>query len=299
MHLIKSKLASVVKFGVPVILMTGLLVSCTKERLNTGADQQRTEVTDKVTQKKIQRQADKMPAVGIYNTTMDKVIIFSHDRNGEKNFSFANPPAGGLNFASSNGGEWVYYPDQPEGVYVITEPSAGLGAGGGTVVVGGTSLDIGFAVCFSVGEEALGADLFDTGIDEVAGVIGISGDFEALQEGEFDEGDDDALFSYFHGMAFYLVYAEELANQGYDVLNWLEDLDQPEEELDGFGFAYVVHFVGNGGIYLSSDGELTVDGGSIGFNGTYFGVEGLGFFGGEEENFNYVEVPGFGTMGCN
>src|SRR5690606_42097968 len=66
-------------------------------------------------------------------------------------------------FATSNGGQWMSYPGEPGGIMVITEPSAGLGGGGGTVVVGGTSLDIAFAVCFAVGEEAMGADLFDTG----------------------------------------------------------------------------------------------------------------------------------------
>lgn len=298
MHLIKSKLASVVKFGVPVILMTGLLVSCTKERLNTGADQQqRTEITDKVTQKKIQHKADQLPSIGVYNETMDKVIIFSQNQNGEKSFNFANPPSGGINMASSQGGQWVYFTDEPDGVYVITEPNSGFG-GGGSVVCGSTALDIDYAFCFAVGDEVMGGDLFDTGIEEVAGVIGIAGDLEALAEGDFDE--DDNLFDYFHGFAYYLVYAEELADQSYDVLNWIEDLDQDEDELDGFGFAYVVHFLNGGGIYLSSQGELTISGGSIGFNGYYFGIEGLWFFDEDGDNEpNFVEVPGFGTMGCD
>src|SRR5690606_34996500 len=297
MHSLKTKFASVVKAGVPVLVMAGLLVSCAKERFNSGADQQSTVITDKSIQKKLVLQAEKMPAVGIYNKTMDKVIVFSANDNGEKSFSFANPPSGGFNFATSNGGQWMSYPGEPGGIMVITEPSAGLGGGGGTVVVGGTSLDIAFAVCFAVGEEAMGADLFDTGIDEVAGVIGIAGDFEALTNGEFDE--DDNLFDFFHGFAYYLVYAEELQNDSYEVLNWLEDLEQDVEELDGFGFAFVVHFVNEGGIFLSQDGELTVDGGSIAFNGNYFGINGLGFFGEEGDEPTFEEnIPGFGTMGC-
>lgn len=299
MHTLTKKFASVVKAGVPVLLMAGLLISCTKERLNTGADQQSTTITDKGTQNKIVQQAEKMPAVGIYNKTMDKVIVFSTDQNGEKSFSFANPNTGGINFATSNGGQWVAYPNEPGGLIVITEPSAGMGAGGGSVIVGSTTLDIAFAMCFSVDEEALGADLFDTGVDEVAGVVGIAGDFEALTTGEFDE--DDNLFQYFQGFVYYLVYADNLADQSYEVLNWIDDLEQDEEDLQGFGFATVMHFVNDGGIYLSQDGELTINGGTIGFNGHYFGIDGLWFFNedGEDQEPNFAEnIPGFGTMGC-
>lgn len=298
MHSLKTKFASVVKAGVPVLLMAGLLVSCSKERFNSGADQQSTVITDKGTQKKLIHQAEKMPAVGIYNKTMDKVIIFSVNENGEKSFNFANPNSGGINFATSNGGQWVAYPDEPGGLIIITEPGAGLGSGGGSVVVGNTALDISFAMCFSVDEQAIGIDLFDTGIDEVAGVIGFAGDFEALANADL-ESEELNPFDYFQGLAYYLVYADDLANQSYEVLNWIEDLEQDVEELEGFGFSYVVHFVNDGGIYLSQDGELTVDGGSIGFNGNYFGINGLGFFGEEGDEPTFEEnIPGFGTMGC-
>ncbi len=297
MHTLTKKFASVAKAGVAVLLGTALLVSCSKERFDTGAVSQKSEVTDKETQKKIKAKADKLPAVGIYNSTMDKVLIFSTNENGEKSFSFANPPSGGIGFASSQGGQWVSYPDEPGGLIIITEPGGGFG-NAGTVVIGSTSLDIGYAFCFAVGDEVLGMDLFDSGIEEVAGVIGIAGDLEALSTGNFDEGDN--LFDYFHGFVYYLVYAEELSNQDYEVLDWLSDLDQDEEDLDGFGFAFAVHFVNGGGIYLSESGNLTISGASIGFNGTYVGIDGLLFFDdGEDDEPAFVEgVPGFGTMGC-
>jgi hypothetical protein len=231
---------------------------------------------------------------------MDKIIVLPNEHSEEKTYSFVDPPSGGFNWATSNGGQWATYPDEAGTIVVITEPGAGLGAGGGTVVVGSTTLNIAFAICFAVGDEALGQGLFDTGIDEVAGVVGIAGDLEALQTIDFEEDEDADLSDFFQGFAYYLVYAEDLANDDYEVLNWLEDLEQDEEELDGFGFAYVVHFVDGGGIFLSKSGELSVDGGSIGFNGTYFGIEGLLFFDeeGEDEEFDFSEVPGFGTMGC-
>lgn len=296
-----KRFASVVKKGAPILIAAGVLISCSKERLNSDADQQqRIEISDKETQQMIVQQAEKMPRVGVYNTAMDKIIVLPTEYNEEKSYTFVDPPSGGFNWATSNGGQWATYPDEAGNIVVITDPGAGLGAGGGTVVVGSTTLNIAFAICFAVGDEALGQGLFDTGIDEVAGVVGIAGDLEALQTIDFEEDEDADLSNFFQGFAYYLVYAEDLANEDYEVLNWLEDLDQEEDELDGFGFAYVVHFVDGGGIFLSESGELSVDGGSIGFNGTYFGIEGLLFFDeeGEDEEFDFSEVPGFGTMGC-
>lgn len=296
MHALTSRFASVVKNGVPAFLIAGLLFSCSKETFNTGVNKDKIEITDKNDKKKIFAQAEKMPPIGIYNKTMNKIIVFSQNDKGEKSFTFTNPPGNGINFATSNGGQWVY--TEQGGLVVLTEPSEGLG-GGGTVVAGGTSLDIDIAFCFSFDEEAMGADLFSTGIDQVAGVIGISGDFEALANSEF--GEDDDLFEYFHGFAYYLVYAEQLENTSYEVLNWLTDLEQDEEDLQDFGFAFVVSFQNDGGIYLSSEGNLNVSGGSIGFNGNYYAIEGIGFFdeGEEGEEPTVTEVPGFGVMGCD
>jgi hypothetical protein len=296
MHTLTKKFASVAKSGIAVLFGAALLVSCSKERFDTGAVSQKSEISDKETQKQILNKSGKVPAVGIYNSTMDKVLIFSTNENGEKSFSFANPPSGGISFASSQGGQWVSYPDEPGGLIIISEPGGGFG-NAGTVVIGSTSLDIGYAFCFAVGDEVLGMDLFDSGIEEVAGVIGIAGDLEALSTGNFDEGDN--LFDYFHGFVYYLVYADDLSDQDYEVLSWLSDLDQDEEDLDGFGFAFAVHFVNEGGIYLSESGTLSISGASIGFNGNYVGIEGLLFFDeGDDEEPSYVEVPGFGTMGC-
>jgi len=286
---------TVAALGFTALLGGGLLTGCTKE---TAAPPAKVEqITDASLQQRLLEKAAQLPAIGIYNRRMDKVIVFRYNADGSRNFNFVDPPGTGINFASSNGGQWTW--SESQGLMILTEPSAGLGAGGGTVVAGNASLDIGLAVCFSIDEEALGADLFDTGVGEVAGVIGIAGDFDALMNGDFSEDEDD-IFDYFHGFAYYLVYADELSNSSYEVLNWVEDLDQPEEDLENFGFSFVVSFQNEGGVYISRDGTLNVNGGSIGFNGNYYAIEGVGFFDDEEEgNADYSVVPGFGTMGCD
>lgn len=281
--------------GATLILGMGLFTGCAKE-MPTIAQEEQQRITDPALQQQLLRKASQLPAIGVYNRHMDKVIVLRHGRDGSRSFNFVDPPGGGIHFASSNGGQWTW--SESQGLMILTEPAAGIGGGGGTVVAGNTSLDIAMAVCFSMDEEALGMDLFNTGINDVAGVIGIAGDFEALMNGDFSEGGED-VFDHFHGFAYYLVYAQQLADTGYEVLNWVEDLDQTEDELDGFGFSFVVSFQGDGGIYISRDGTLNVSGGSIGFSGNYYAIEGVGFFDGEDDDTDFSVVSGFGAMGCN
>ncbi len=280
--------------ALPVALSALLLASCTKECNEAHSDAGQSG-TDARVKERLVEMTGKLPAVGIYNRTMDRILVFRAVKDGSRDFSFTTLPSDGINFGSSNGGQWVWTEDG--GMVVITDPEDGFGAGGGVVSAGNTTLDIDFAVCFAFDEEALGADLFATGINEVAGVIGIAGDFEALQNGDFAEGDD--LFQYFHGFAYYLVYTEQLADQSYEVLNWIDDLDQDEEDLDNFGFAFVVSFQDEGGIYLSDDGTISVSGGSMNFDGQYYALEGVGYFDDEEDDVSYSEVTGFGAMGCD
>ena len=286
---------TIAALGFTALLGGAILTGCSKEHAAPAKKVE--QITDASLQQRLLEKAAQLPAIGIYNRRMDKVIVFRYDADGSRSFNFVDPPGTGINFASSNGGQWTW--SESQGLMILTEPSAGLGAGGGTVVAGNASLDIGLAVCLSIDEEALGADLFDTGIGEVAGVIGIAGDFDALINGDFSSGEDD-IFDYFHGFAYYLVYADQLSNSSYEVLNWVEDLDQPEEDLEDFGFSFVVSFQNEGGVYISKDGALNVNGGNIGFTGNYYAIEGVGFFD-EEDNgdASYSVVPGFGTMGCN
>ncbi|MBK9599499.1 MAG: hypothetical protein IPO60_14610 [Flavobacteriales bacterium] len=166
----------------------------------------------------------KVPSVGIYNRTMNEILVFSpreglntqlllHHRTGQRH----------RGFASSNGGQWVWDRGRRNGG--ADRASSRVGAGGGTVSAGNTTLDINLAVCFAVGDDALGGGLFGPDMGEVAGVIGISGDFDALQNGDFSDGESDP-FQYFHGFAYYFVYADNLSNTSYDVLNWIDDPEQ-------------------------------------------------------------------------
>jgi len=297
MHIFQLKFASVVKTGVLAVFAAGLLVSCSKESFNGGAKPvSSNQITDKKQQKEILDMARKTPKFGVYNKTMDKVIVFDVANPEAKSFTFANPGPG-FNFATSNGGQAVYFAEN-DNLIILSEPSSGLGAGGGTVVVGNTTLNIDFAVCFAAGEEALGGGMFGgDDFGDVAGVIGFAGDFEALQNGDFDDEDADP-FDFFEGFAYYFIYTDELGNESYEVIPFF-DAQSDEEDWTDFAFAWVVSFQGNdGGVYLSNSGELTVSGASMGFNGTYFGIEGLLFFEGEDEDPDFVEVSGFGTMGC-
>ncbi len=272
-----------------------LFSACSKEAVDGPTPVRTVELTQAQKQRLVQLSND-APTVGIYNRTMDKILVFKRQKSGDRSFSFTAVPANGINFASSNGGQWVW--TQDGGMVVLTGPQAGLGAGGGTVVAGSASLNINIAVCFAVGEDAMGDGLFGPDMGNVAGVIGISGDFEALANGDFDENEDE-IWDYFHGFAYYFVYADQLGNQSYEVLNWIDDLDQPESDLHNFSFAFVVSTQNGGGIYLSKDGSITVNGGSMEFQGNYFAVEGLDFFNDEDSEPNVTEVPGFGAMGCN
>lgn len=279
----------------PLALCAMLLVSCAKESSGPPVRRASERITDPAVKQRVRDMASRLPGVGVYNRTMNKVIVFNQDLDGSRDFNFVDPPSGGISFATSNGAQWSW--SESQGLMILTEPATGgLGSGGGTVVAGNTALDIDIAVCFSLNEEGLGMDLFDTGIGEVAGVVGIAGDFEALMNGDFSSGEDD-IFDYFHGLAYYLVYADDLGNEDYEVLNWIDDFNDPD--LDGFGFSFVMSFQNEGGVYISKDGELTVNGGSIGFNGNYYAIEGVGFFDEDGEgDADYSVVTGFGTMGC-
>ncbi len=275
--------------------------SCTKD-YETGEPLERnasvTPLTNKDDHYAINAMSKRLPDLGIYNSTMDKIIVFDAESN-YKSFSFSSPNPG-WNFSST---EQVYFAAAPEGGGILfLGPGSFGGNTGGTVVAGNSSLNINYTFCFSASDDALG---FDFGVggpdfDGLSVVIGIAGDFEALSTGEFE---DDEVFDFFQGFAVYIVYDNE-ANGNYPILNWFEDLDGDPDDLEGNSFAYVLAFADPAGLYFSKSGSLNVSGGSISFEGIYWGIEGNLFDGwfeeGEGENEpEFVEVEGFGTMGCN
>jgi len=131
-------------------------------------------------------------------------------------WSFADP-GDGFSFSSSNG---VFVYSEATNTLVF-QPSASTSASaGGTVVAGETSLDVNYAFCFSSdnGDNALGADLFSStnaSTSGVSGVIGVSGDFDELQNADSTTEFTDI----FHGLAFYFVY-DGSPSGNYDVVDW-------------------------------------------------------------------------------
>ena len=277
-----------------ITVSSALFTGCQKDREFTGMKApQKTVTLNADQQRMVQDMTGRIPTLRIYDED-DNRFIDINVKN--RSFSFSEPNDG-WNLSSSNDVTW--------------EPAAGgggilfIGAGafgsntGGTIVAGSTALDVNYTFCFSASEEALGLDLFDTGgdFDGISGVIGIAGDFEALLNDEVNEDSD--FTDYFQGFAAYFVYDNE-ASGTYDILDWLTDLDSETSDLEGNGFSYVFGFE-NFSLYFSYSGELTVSGGSIGFNGEYLGFENLDelFFNFDDEEEPEVNiVPGFGAMGC-
>lgn len=226
-----------------------------------------------------------------WNSETDEFYNFdTHSRE----FTFAGAPDG-MDFSNDDGVQWFANP-QGGGILVIPFGALGTG-GGGTVVAGNSALDITYTFCFKATDEALGLDLFDYGlnIDGISLVLGIAGNFEALMEGNVDEGSE--FTDFFQGFAMYVVYDD--APQGtYDILNWLDDLEDDLDDLQDHGFSYVIDFT-DFSIYFSRNGTLTVSGGSMNFSGVYFGILELLTVIEDFGELNFANVPGFGAMGCN
>lgn len=297
-------------FSTLLIAMSVLLVaSCTKDNAgpaSSGVDrdsQQAIPVSDKETRKELKSLSDKVSTIAWYNTAMDKIISFN-PQSRSKSFSFSDPNPG-WNFSDDSETQWVPA-ENGGGILFVGAGSFGANSGSGTVVAGNVSLSVSTTFCFSASEEALGLDLVDLGgespdFDGISGVIGIAGDFEALQNDEIDE--EANIFDYFQGMAFYIVYDNE-ASGNYDILNWFEETDEDPDNLGGKGLSWVYGFSPEEwSFYFSKNGSLNVSGGSMNFDGNYLGIsfnfenflEGEGGL----DAYTYDEVPGYGEMGCN
>lgn len=231
-----------------------------------------------------------LPEIGIYNEERGMIYRFNLQT---RDFSFADANDG-WNYSNSDGPQFI---ESPEGGGILIIPSWSFGANsGGTVVAGSSAIDIDYTFCFSASDEALGLDLFDYGgnFDGISLVLGIGGDFEALMNDDF--GDDADFSDFFHGYAMYYVYDNE-ASGSYEILNWLEDLENDIDDLENKGFSFVLDFQ-NFNVYFSADGNLNVSGGEMSFTGEYLGLlEILDSI--DDEDIEFDLVSGFGTMGCN
>jgi hypothetical protein len=281
-----------------------LLNSCQKEKITKvpGTINGRTSNATDDQKREAVGIINKIPLLRVFDENDHRFIDvdFQHKKLAFKNaterdFSFATPNPG-WNF--SNSSQVAFVPASQGGGVLFVGPGSLGGNAGGTVVAGNSALNINYTFCFSASSSALGLDLFDTGADisGISGVIGIDGDFDALLN---DEVDSTANFTdFFHGYAAYFVYANE-ASGSYDILNWFNDLSENTDQLNNKGFSFALDFQ-NDGWYLSKDGSLNVAGGTMTFSGNYFGIIGLfdSIFG-SGNSPNAVEVPGFGSMGCN
>lgn len=275
-----SKLA----LSLGVLAFSFLFTSCEKGESGIGADEE-------VPTSTLTKIVKGLPKVYIANdddkktfTTSSGITFVDHGDG----FSFAE--SGGPTFSTSSG---MSFSESPSGPIIVLDPSKGSLGGGGTVVAGTTSLEIAAALCFGVDEEAL--DLgFDFGFSGISAVIGISGDFEALAES--DNPDSEAIQDAFYGFAGYYVF-DDNANGKYEVLNL--DAIEEDDEPSGISFAFVID-IKNGYYYISKSGTLTVNGGSISFNGDYYALK-FNFYDedAEMDESSWEVVSGFGQMGCD
>ncbi len=287
---------TIIKTLSQVTLATGLILfaaGCKKAELDENRSfQANSKTVSAEEQRTAMELLERVPTIGFWDVENGNLYKFNTQT---RDFDFSQPSDG---WDFSNSEDVQYVTDNNGGLLIIPVFSFGGNTGGGTIVAGNSALNVDYTFCFSASEEALGLDLFDFGGDfnGISGVIGIAGDFEALADGDVDE---DADFTdFFQGFAAYMVYDDE-ASGSYNVLNWLEDLEDEDADNDEAAFAYVIDFV-EPGIYFSADGQLSVSGGTINFDGEYLAItDFLLDFDDEEGDLSFDYVSGFGALGCN
>jgi hypothetical protein len=270
-----------------IALFTLVLAGCSKEESRVYNRKGQTSVAE--ARSMFTSIMNRLPTIGFYDEKSDNVIILDKTR---REFSFATPNSG-WNFSNSTGVQYVT--DGSTGIIFIPFSSIG-GNSGGTVVAGSTTLDVNYAFCFAASDEALGLDVVDFGGDftGVSAVFGIAGNFSAIDDNGFDDVDLD---SFFQGMAMYIVYDNE-AQGSYDVLNWLEDIEEGEQTISNKAFSWVLDFQ-QFNMYLSNSGSLSVSGGEMDFSGDYLGFLELFESLDDDDDLQFAVVSGFGAMGCN
>lgn len=215
------------------------------------------------------------------------------NRNTDKNdgFNFGDPPEG-FDFSDPQGTAYA----TEDGIVIVTTPGFGSNTGGGVITAGSSSYDISQTFCLSSEEE----DEMASGISSIAGatdfegvslILGVSGDLDMASI------DTTQLFGGLEAIVLYVVFDSE-AQGSYDVINFF-DLEELGDEPEGVAFAYIID-IENSRIYISSDGELNVSGGSISFSGEYLQLdfEDDAFFDDIIQPEQLKFVSGAGTLGC-
>jgi len=277
---------------IALAVIAAVASSCTKDAPEAGLYGKPLDM-EKYKKKAIEMVRE-LPDMAIYDHVNDRQITIDFN---SKSFSFATPNSG-WNYSDDD--DLNYVPYSEGGGILYVGPSSLGGNSGGTLVMGTSTLDITYTFCVSVANEALGLDVFfdnESDFDGFSVVMGIAGDFEALENGDIDENSN--FYDYFQGIAWYYIYDNE-AQGNYEVVDWFDNFDQ--EDYSGFGdkgFACAMDFQ-DFDVYFSVDGTITVSGGNMTFNGSYFRLLNLidSFF---DEDFDSIDadvVDGFGTMGC-
>ncbi len=285
------------------LAVAGLLIlsSCSQddnsEKVAPDRHFQEQNITDKDVQKRLLELKGMLPTVSVYNSKMDQVI--SLDLNNPKSFSFSSPgggatfssPGGSISFVPSGGGSFTVY---------STPASAGGGGGGGVVSAGNVSLDINYVFCFNSGTAEEGIDLFDLGPSGsgFGGAVGIAGNFESLMNEEIDVDAD--ISDFFFGVAAFYAF-DGTPSGSYPVIDFFEFEEEFDGDFNNRGLAYLLSFQQNNlGIFFSRSGTVNFGSSDVEFTGNYYGITDFNFFDfeGDDDEPNFVTVPGSGALFC-
>jgi len=268
------------------------IVSCSKKEDTSGpAKPQPTQEEQVAAVKKL---IENMPSFQLVTKDGKTVRV---ERTEQGGWTFSTPPSGsGYNYTSSTGTYTFVETSNSGGV--ISVAASGFGsnaAGGGVITAGNRSYDMKYTFCLTADDEAIDLGLLDANFNGVSMVIGVSGDFEKIINGEVDANDED-FTDIFNAFAYYVVY-DDRASGSYEIVNWITEQDESDDVLNNKGFAMVFD-IKNSELFFSKSGKLTASGGSINFAGTYLNVKGI-FSDEVNEETDFDEVQGSGAMGCN
>ncbi|MFM1773138.1 MAG: hypothetical protein RLZZ71_2280 [Bacteroidota bacterium] len=198
-----------------------------------------------------------------------------------KSWDFANPQSGTV---YAEGGYAIIY-------FSSSDLTSGSGATS-TITAGNTSLTVN-TICLAFDLSAytalFGGVFGEMPIDGFSAVIGLDADFSMLSN-----ADSASFGDFFYGFAEYIVYDFQAAGS-YQVFDWITE----DPLAQGLAFAAVFAFDSDsfGAFYFSKDGDITVNGGDMTFDGNYWGIE--TDFSTIDYDLTYSTYAGSGTMGCN
>jgi hypothetical protein len=285
-----------------VVLFTG----CTKESVEiNGASATPAKKVELSSEQmnRAKKMTGRLPKLRYWDETNQRFIEFNPN---SRDLIFSDPDEG-FNFDDPDGNNAMVFSDG-SGSYLVFSSGFGVSGqgGGGTVVAGSTILNMDLTICLSLEEVAEGDGMFDlfdsdTTFSQYASVIGIAGDFEALESSNENDPNFDP-FEFLDGYAAFNVIADDVTGS-HEVFNWMDAENADTEDFDDMAYAVVFDFQ-NFSLYFSNSGTVTTSGGTMEFSGTFIAFEDLlenlfsdnssEDFGGDAE-----EVEGYGSMGCN